>query len=279
MKASKNKLFAALLMAFLSGACILNDTEPIQSVSDETDHEPQETLDYCQINIKPDIQSELNSEIQKLDCFIYSDKLESHICLNSKNEFQTKFEVGKYCRIILIANAFGSFNESALLHYDNWDNLELYLKNERNEAPIMGGKNEFKIKKDSSITVTLKPLISIIHIRSITHHLGDDVILENPRIWIEGISNKARLFQEEGYTPLEQSDSKPIVTGTDIGVYTQYPDIKFVVYPNEMPPSFFCPTTKVVLECEYNGKDTRQFRYEVHPIYRNTYIPLDLDIW
>lgn len=274
MKASKRFIFAAL-PAILLGGCFFPD-KPSAHIPVSPDSGPDTTIIPAgiptSVRIKP--HSAFAGEIGTVDLFVYSDTLQAHLREPYREFYELDLEEKKIYTIIAVANAHGSFNDSALLHYDTWESIVYKLCYEHEDSPLMRGKNTCIAGKDAEIDID--PIGSIIQLRSICQTISDCTIIESPRIWLENVSGSAFIFRENTYGSQEWFTTEHLMLN-DIGLYTQYPDIRFYVYPNEQPASDSNPPLKLVLEYELNGA-TRRHEQQIHPILRNTVYPVDITL-
>lgn len=275
MKASKRFIFAAL-PALLLGGCFFTDhniptpVEPEPYPQDSTTVTP---VKYStKVKIKP--SAAFDCPVEKTDLFVYADTLQSHLQGFGEIEFELQLLPDKIYTLVAVANAFGSFNDAALSHYDVWNSMSYNLKYERAGKPLMRGKSVCLAGRSTELTV--EPIGSIIQMRSIAQIISDETIVESPRVWLENVNSSAKLFRESPYAAEELSDTSPVLLN-DIGLYTQYPDIQFYIYPNEQPSSTVNPSLKLILEYELNGI-TRRYEQEIQPILRNTVIPIDIEL-
>lgn len=219
------------------------------------------------------VRGESDFPIERLDVFAYTEggTLACHsrsacdsVCLELKTDERYK--------LFAIANARGTFNDSALQHYDSLLGLEYSFSDDSTEFPLMSGSGTPGTK------IRLTPLMSKVCIASVTSYLPDDVLAENPRVRLENVNSRARVFAESGF-PVQNPSYGPVVRlPHDIGLYTVYPHISLYCYPNDLNDSSESnPRTVLVMECEVQGK-TRTIRIPVHPICRDEEILIDIEI-
>lgn len=273
MKASKRFIFAAL-PAFLLGGCFFTDRTV--DVPVEPEPRPQDSTITAPVPIPTKVEIKpsgaFNCSMDKVDLFVYSDTLECHLQALNERKIEMKLLPGKIYTIVAIANAFGNFNDAALSHYDAWESFVYKLSYEKEGKPLMRGKGACIAGKDTEVSV--EPIGSIIQLRSIEQDISDETIIESPRVWLENVNRSAVLFRESPYNAEEQITTYPILLN-DIGLYTQYPNVNYYVYPNEQATSSINPALRLILEYELNGI-TMRYEQEIHPIIRNTIIPFDI---
>ena len=256
------------------------DTNPFPPEGGQNKPTPEPTpeipAEQLRSIIEIDTRCEWDISVGRIDLFVYGNILREHRVYDCPQDSVWIFaERGEAVRIVAIANAFGSFNEEALRHYDAWGGLELNLREEDPSRPIMGGTCGFTAGEDCRIKIS--PLMCAIEIRSIEQAPLWDSVLHNPRAWLENAGSRGYLFHDE-----IQPSKDPAVTQIrqlpyDIGLYTQYPGILMYCYPNETAAGPANPALEVVIEYEKDGT-TLQYREEVHPVLRGSRIPLDIVI-
>ncbi len=276
MKASKIKFFAALLSVIpLAGACILS-SEPEEIPSEEAEKPTGEET--------PSIKTfthivQFTSEewtFSSLDVFLYEDFLIEHRRTEGKDSLHLTLKENKTYKIVAIANANGKFNEEALRHYDSWESFETCLSNENTDFPIMALSETLETDTDKTI-LYLKPLLCTIQIRSVSHLLSDDTLIETPRAYLKNCSSKGKPLTVGLIAPFEQKDSPITYLPSDIGLYTQYPGTVLYAYPNETASTPTTPPTELVLEYEINGQ-TRRYSQIIHPLERGCHEMIDIVI-
>lgn len=236
---------------------------------------PPETTNKF-ITLEIENASGIGGEIRQLDIFSYSDHLLQHRNIPHYQDTIHIPVVSQSGVVVILANAFGSFNHQGLYHHDAWNEVSINLKNDNPLLPIMRDMIHWH-DPVQTLTSKLKPLLCEIRLRSITHYLGDTFLLESPRVWLESASTYVALFREGNYPPINQEDTSPVFMPNDIGIYTQYPNISLWCYPNETPITPTSPPTKLIMEYELNGK-TCKFSQEIHPILANGISYIDINI-
>lgn len=298
MKASKRFIFAALLI-LLSGACVFLPEKDRPSKPDERPDKVDEpdstgTSDGkdtlraypCRINLETLSRMGLEPELKHADIFVYGSELVHYERVEGRFCDFVLHEAGEYF-VMAVANAPGEFHPEVLLHTDSWRGLEMLLEYEKPEQAIMRGTGSFSVKKELAATaaenspllaaVVLEPLLCGVQISSITQYYDGDILVENPRIHLENCCTRAELFRDEGFYCLDPSESKTTYLPYDIGLYTQYPGTTIYCYPNDMPQSETSPASVLVLDYEVLGQ-SRQLRFPIHPLRRNSIFPLDVNI-
>ncbi len=277
MKASKIFIFAALLsVTILAGACILSETEPESPAESpkEPIEEPKERIDTLSHILW---FNRGKRSFSKLDVFLYDNTLKLHRVIYEQDSLHITLEKDTEYTVVAVANIRGEFNDKAVQHYDAWDAFEINLTTENPEHPIMGAIGKISANTEGQSEIELTSLICTIEIRSVTHLLSDDTLIENPRVHLTNRSTKSRLLSRGNIAPSEQEDSETIFLPSDIGVYTQYPGVKLYSYPNEVASTASSPATEIVLEYEINGT-TKQYKQTVHPLQRGCWEMIDIEI-
>lgn len=276
MKASKIQFFAALLSVIpLAGACILSGG-PEETPSEETEKPSEEDTPTIK-TYKRIVQFTSGGwPVSSLDIFLYEDFLIEHRRFEKKDSVQLTLEENKTYKMVAIANAMGKFNEEALRHYDSWESFETCLSDENTDFPIMAISETLVANIDRTV-LQLTPLLCTIQIRSVSHLLSDDTLMENPRAYLKNCSSKGKPLAAGLMAPFEQEDSPAAYLPSDIGLYTQYPGMLLYAYPNETASTPTTPPTELILEYEINGQ-TRRYSRTIHPLERGSYTPVDIVI-
>lgn len=219
------------------------------------------------------VRAEADFPIESLDVFVYTEggALACH-GRSSCDSVRLEFKTNEPHKVFAIANARGTFNDSALQHYDSLLGLEYGFDDDSPEFPLMSGSGT----PDAKIRLT--PLMSKVCIASVTSYLPDDVLAENPRVKLENINSRAKVFAESRFPVQSPADGPVVRLPHDIGLYTVHPHISLYCYPNDLNESSESnPQTVLVMECEVQGK-TRTIRIPVHPIGRGEEILIDIEI-
>lgn len=219
------------------------------------------------------VRAEADYPIEILDVFVHTEEgvLACHARSACDSAVVELGADGPY-RAFAIANARGTFNDSALQHYDSLLGLEYSFSDDNPEFPLMSGSGT------PGTRIRLTPLMSKVSIASVSSYLEDDMLAENPRVRLENINSRAKVFAENGFPVQNPSDGPSVRLPHDIGLYTVYPHISLYCYPNDLPESSESnPMTVLVMECEVQGK-TRTIRIPVHPIGRSEEILIDIEI-
>lgn len=219
------------------------------------------------------VRTEGDFPIESLDVFVYTEggTLAYH-GRSACDSVRLEIERNERHKVFAIANARGTFNDNALQHYDSLLGLEYNFVDDSAEFPMMSGSGT----PDAKIRLT--PLMSKVSIASVTSYLPDDVLAENPRVKLENINSRVKVFAESGFPVQSPADGPVVRLPHDIGLYTVYPHISLYCYPNDLNESSESnPQTVLVMECEVHGK-TRTIRIPVHPIGRGEDILIDIEI-
>lgn len=219
------------------------------------------------------VRTESDLPIESLDIFVYTGSgiLASH---GRSDCDSVRLELGTDApyKVFAIANARGTFNDSALQHYDSLLGLEYNFSDDSPELPLMSGNGTL------GTNIRLTPLMSKVSIASVTSYLEEDVLAENPRVRLENVNSRAKVFAESGFPVQSPSDGPTIRLPHDIGMYTVYPHISLYCYPNDLIESSESnPRTVLVMECEVQGK-TRTTSIPIHPIGRGEETLVDIEI-
>lgn len=267
------------MLPLLAGACcfigckekVYTETSPALPGGGEKDS----TVQVLPIPEKQRItvRTEADYPIEILDVFVYTKDgtLAGH-CRSRCDSAVVELGADGPYRVFAIANARGTFNDSALQHYDSLLGLEYSFSDDNPEFPLMSGSGT----PDAKIRLT--PLMSKVSIASVTSYLPDDVLAESPRVRLEKVNSMAKVFAESGFPAQSPADGPVVRLPHDIGLYTVYPHISLYCYPNDLPESSESnPQTVLVMDCEVQGK-TRTIRIPVHPIGRGEEILIDIEI-
>lgn len=219
------------------------------------------------------VRVESDFPIESLDIFVYTES--GTLTCHSRSACDSvRLELGTdgLCKVFAIANARGTFNDSALQHYDSLLGLEYNFSDDSTEFPLMSGIGTPGTK------IRLTPLMSKVSIASVTSYLPGDVLAENPRVRLENVNSRAKVFAERGFTVQSPSYGPVVWLPHDIGLYTVYPHISLYCYPNDLNESSESnPRTVLVMECEVQGK-TRTIHIPIHPISRGEEMLVDIEI-
>lgn len=263
-------------LPLLAGACRLYtgkenpDPEPII---------PEQPVKKDTTFYKSEIAVKAPLPVLSLDCLVYRtdglrDLIDHHRTGGAALSLELPDSLPKM--IAVVANARGTFNLKALQHYDSLSGIAVRLEDEDTDAPMMSGI--FTITPGRDTTLALTPLLCTIELAGVTSYLEGDVLAENPRVWLENVNSEAELFKEGGFAVRDAAATKPVFLPGDIGLYTQYPEIRLYCYPNDLPdPSAGNPATELVFQCEIRG-ETRTIRTVLHPIRRGEVILVEEEI-
>lgn len=219
------------------------------------------------------VRAEADFPIEILDIFVYTEggALACH-GRSRCDSVELELDADGPCKVFAIANAGGTFNDSALQHHDSLLGLEYSLTDDAPDFPLMSGSGTI----DADIQLT--PLMSKVSIASVTAYLEEDMLAENPRVRLENVNSRGKVFAESGFPVQSPSDGPVVRLPHDIGLYTVYPHISLYCYPNDLSESSESnPRTVLVMQCEVQGK-TRTIRIPVHPIGRGEEILVDIEI-
>lgn len=272
MKTFYPTLCVVFALLFSVSAC--NPKDPDTNTDKKIETPPETTIKSITLSIEN--ASEIGGEIRQLDIFSYSDHLLQHRTISHFQDTVHIPVISESGVLVILANAFGSFNHQGLYHYDAWNELSIDIRNDNPNFPIMRDMIHWNATIQT-LSSKLKPLLCEVRLRSVTQYLGDDLLLENPRVWLESASTYGALFRDGNYPPMYQESTTPIFLPGDIGLYTQYPNISLWCYPNEIPVTPTNPATRFVIEYEIEGK-TYKFSKEIHPLSPNSVSYIDIDI-
>lgn len=281
MKASKKFIFAALLV-LLPGACVF--IPPASDKASDSENKKEEVpppspdvVDSISLRLIIRPVCPFEYKIGRVDYFLYSDRLLGHY-KSLGEDVEVKLDKAQEPgRLYVLANCFGEFNEQALWHYDNFESLILDIRNEKPGYPILSGSLEIPKDTPDTVVVDIKALSSEIKIRSISNLSNDFSLLENPRMYLRNAYYRARPFGKQNISTGEYYETERIYLQYDIGIYTQYPDIRLYCYPDDIPESNITPATELVLEYEKDGSSKEKI-WRLYPLERNESRILDLDI-
>lgn len=241
-------------------------------MSTEDVHEVQDSLTvkdtiYGHLSIKPD------KAIRNLDILVYGGSplltLESHMT-SDQTELELELKDSLPKTIAVLANMPGKLNDEAFRHYDSLEQLEMRLEDDNPDCPFMSGTASLEAGGIGAVQLT--PLLCCVLIQSVTNMNDGDVLLENPRARLSGISTRAPLMKPYGFTIQDPGETGAIKLPCDVGLYTQYPNTRLYCYPSDMPGT---EAPRLILEYTKEGAQC-SFSAEVFPLSRNCIAPLDL---
>lgn len=178
--------------------------------------------------------------------------------------------------VAVVANARGTFNTEALKHFDSLGALVFRYSDDSPDAPLMSGMGALVPGSDTAVVLT--PLLCTVVVQEITNYYDGDRIAENPRVWLENVNGEAEVFRNQGFAVKDPSRTRAVYLPCDIGLYSQYPDIRLYCYPNDLPdPNPGNPATTLVMQYEIEG-ETQTLSLALHPLLRGETIPVQLGL-
>lgn len=271
-------LISTMLLLLAGACCFMGCKEKVYTVERPALPDAVEKDTTAQVLPVPErhrttVRAEADFPIEILDIFVYTE--DGTLACHGRSRcdsVELEFEADDIYKAFAIANARGTFNDSALQHHDSLIGLEYSFSDDSPEFPLMSGSGT------PGTDIRLTPLMSKVSIASVTANLADDVLAENPRVRLENVNSRVKVFAENGFPVQSPSDGPVARLPHDIGLYTVYPHISLYCYPNDLSEnSESNPRTMLVLECEIQGK-TRTMRIPIHPIGRGEEMLVDIEI-
>lgn len=195
--------------------------------------------------------------IRSLDIFIYDTEgvqaLEKHI---SRKDMPPSLEV-KLSKgdktVAAVANSPKRFKTASMSRHSALSQVSYEFKEDSRDAPIMSGSAKTRGEKAS---ISLKPMLCEVVLKSIGNTMEDYELLESPRIRLRGINARASFFTEEKHLPAETIDKGEWASlPYDIGYYPQETGTLLLCYPNETAESNIGQDrTSLELECLIKGR-------------------------
>ena len=219
--------------------------------------------------------------LRRSDIFIYNDnELEYHMRTEGPEvRLHVKCTPGEKS-IYVVANCPHDFNIKALSSLSSIGKLSFSFRDDNDEFPIMGGEARCGCEDETTVEISLSPLICHVILSEISSNLDDYELLESPRIRLKGINAEAALFSDRPYIPedlIEYGEWHELPY--DIGMLTQNPGIRLDCYPNESDvPEYSPERTTLELQCRIKG-ESHSFEYALPAFGRNsnTYVSLEID--
>lgn len=235
--------------------------------------------------------SKMDCGISSLDYFIYSTEgtcsLESYNSLTiTGNEIAEKnlwsaAEVSSASAsprtVVAIANCPRALNMDAIRMKDSMDLLEFAFQDDDPSHPVLSGSTVFT--PGGSATVELLPLMAQVRICSVTNGLRGYQLLEDPSVRLCDLNPSAKVLQFSDFHPVEFiGQGELFKLPTDVGFYTQHPDISLFCYPNDAPETTLgLPSTSLEFNCRIEGTDY-SFPFDLPPLSRGSVLDVDLII-
>jgi len=214
-----------------------------------------------------------------LDIFIYSSGLlEQHRRYSGfPSEIDLTVTALGVKTVVGIADFPFSFKLSALEKLESLSLMDFSLEDENYLHPLMSARREGEGE------LVLSPLLSCIRFVSISSALDGYELLENPKVWLSGINTSCGILQESGFRPTEDvedtDDDRKIALPSDIGLFTQYPDIRLFSYPNDASDDLLgCIRTRINFSCRIRGEECH-FSSVLPPFSRNTSLDAELTVF
>lgn len=237
------------------------------------------------------IGSKMDCGISTLDYFIYSTEgtqsLETHKCLTmTGNEIVEKnlwsaAEVSSASlsprTVVAIANCPRALNMDAIKMKDSMDLLEFAFQDDDPSWPILSGETVFT--PGGAATVKLLPLLAQVRITAVTNGLRNYQLLEDPSVRLCDLNPSAKVLQFKDFHPMEFIEQGALhQLPTDIGFYTQHPDVSLFCYPNDAPETTLgLPPTSLQFNCKIEGTEY-SFPFDLPPLSRGSLLDVELII-
>lgn len=249
-------------------------------------------IDSLKTRLDVYVDTGMDCGISTLDFFIYSNEgtrsLEMHKSLTmTGNEIVEEKDLWSAAEVasasasprtvVVIANCPRAFNMDALRTKDSMDLLEFAFADDDPSCPVMSGEAVFT--PGGSVTVRLTPLLTRVRICSVTNGMRNYQLLEDPSVRLCDLNPSARVLQMKDFHPVEFiSEGVLHRLPTDVGFYTQYPDVSLFCYPNDSPEiTLGLPPTTLEFNCRIEGTDYT-FPFDLPPLPRGSLLDVDLII-
>lgn len=263
--------------------------DPASQVDEEYDEVV--VIDSLKTKLNFYIGSKMDCSISTLDYFIYSTEgtcsLEIYKSLTmTGNEIEGRnlwsaAEVSSASAsprtVVAIANCPRALNMDAIRMKDSMDLLEFFFRDDDPSRPILSGTTAFT--PGGAATVELLPLLAQVRIRSVTNGLRNYQLLEDPSVRLCDLNPSAKVLQFKDFHPTEFIPEGVLhKLPTDVGFYTQHPDISLFCYPNDAPETTLgLPSTTLEFNCRIEGTDY-SFPFDLPPLSRGSVLDVDLII-
>ena len=263
--------------------------DPASQVDEEYDEVV--VIDSLKTKLNFYIGGSMDCGISSLDCFVYSTEgtcsLETHKSLTmTGNEIEGRnlwsaAEVSSASAsprtVVAIANCPRALNMNAIRMKDSMDLLEFFFRDDDPSRPILSGTTVFT--PGGAVTVELLPLLAQVRIRSVTNGLRNYQLLEDPSVRLCDLNPSAKVLQFKDFHPTEFIPEGVLhKLPTDVGFYTQHPDISLFCYPNDAPETTLgLPSTTLEFNCRIEGTDY-SFPFDLPPLSRGSVLDVDLII-
>lgn len=271
----KNFLFKLAVPAIaIAGVCACSKPAAEEPEISETPQEPAVIQEIALLNVS------WAQNVSHTDIFVYgadaAGELESHDKYPGLPSSVPVVSDGKKKTVVAICNCGFGFNLTALKKYDSMQMLSYKFDDENPESPLLSG---FCTAGGGNDTISLSPLLCRITLKEISNALDDYVLLENPIIFIDGISASEAVLRTEGFRPKEEvDDTLKAALPYDIGFYSQQPDTEVFCYPNDTPDNIIGPvSTELCFCCEIEGEKCT-YRVPLTPFGRGADISVKIDI-
>lgn len=161
--------------------------------------------------------------------------------------------------------------------YESVELLSMNYENDNPERPVMSGISVFTAGERCE--VELRPLLCTIVLSEVSNNLTGYTCLENPRCYLENVSESAEIFRETGFRPSGLLDrTEKVSLPCDVGLLTQYPDSHLHCYPNDSQEGTVgTPRTCFTFECEIKG-ETCTFSAELPSLTRASTHTVELTV-
>lgn len=249
-------------------------------------------IDSLKTRLNVYVDTGMDCGISTLDYFIYSSEgtrsLEMHKSLTmtgngivEEKDLWSAAEVASASAsprtVVVIANCPRAFNMDALRTKDSMDLLEFAFVDDDPSCPVMSGEEAFT--PGGSVTVRLTPLLARVRICSVTNGLRNYQLLEDPSVRLCDLNPRARVLQMKDFNPVEFiSEGALHRFPTDVGFYTQHPDVSLFCYPNDSPEvTLGLPPTTLEFNCRIEGTEYT-FPFDLPPLPRGSLLDVDLII-
>ena len=219
-------------------------------------------------------------EVERLDLFIYgadgTQTLERQLTLDHIPDETGVLTLPGEKLLAGIANSPRRFNLKALERYDAMEQLAFSYAEDDPARPILGGSAR---TEGQTGELTLRPLLCRIILNSVSNTMDDYDLLENPRVRLIDLPDKAEILRQQDFRPAELIDATPWTSlPCDVGYFPQEPHILLWTYPNDTPETILgVPRPSLEFACEIRG-ETCSFEVPLPPLQRGCTREIDLTI-
>lgn len=213
------------------------------------------------------ISESTGSSISEIHFFIYDGdglRMLEHEWSENSNPGIVSFRSSKKDKTVAaVANCPHRFDVSKLVRFGALEQLEIKFTDDDSARPIMSGV--CTVSPAGASELVLKPLMGRIVLEEVTNNMSGYKRLEDPRIYLKGISECVEVLRNDGFHTSEFLTDTLIQAKLpcDVGMFPQHPGTELFCYPDDSEDGI-----TLVLECEIKGK-TRSFEKTVSPIGRD----------